>query len=82
MAGTAVMAAPPESAARKFAKRLQGGDQIAHLVTLIFAASVFLVTVFLVYELWIHSAPSRAKFGFSFFTIRVIWMGWGTRNIN
>ncbi len=44
------------------------GDQIAHLVTLLFAASVFLVTVFLVYELWIHSGPSRAKFGFGFLT--------------
>jgi len=60
------MAAPPESAARKFVKRLQDGDKAAHLITLIFAASVFLVTVFLVYELWIHSAPSRAKFGLSF----------------
>lgn len=60
------MAAPPQSTARKFVKRLQDGDKAAHLITLIFAASVFLVTVFLVYELWIHSAPSRAKFGFSF----------------
>jgi len=66
MAGTAVMTAPPESAARKFVKRLQDGDKAAHLITLIFAASVFLVTVFLVYELWIHSAPSRAKFGLNF----------------
>jgi phosphate transport system permease protein len=33
---------------------------------LIFAASVFLVTVFLVYELWIHSSASRAKFGLGF----------------
>src|SRR5579871_5288244 len=63
---TAVMAAPPQSRARKYLARLVKGDQIAHLVTLIFAASVFLVTVFLVYELWIHSAPSRAKFGLSF----------------
>jgi phosphate transport system permease protein len=31
---------------------------------------VFLVTVFLVYELWIHSGPSRAKFGFHFLTGR------------
>ncbi len=29
---------------------------------------MFLVTVFLVYELWIHSGPSRAKFGFGFLT--------------
>src|SRR5580698_5384589 len=64
--GTAVIAAPPQPAARSFVKRLQEGDKAAHLITLIFAASVFLVTVFLVYELWIHSSPSRAKFGFSF----------------
>lgn len=66
MAGTAVIAAPPQPAARKFLKRLQNGDQAAHLITLIFAASVFLVTVFLVYELWIHSGPSRSKFGLGF----------------
>ncbi len=69
--GTAVVTAPPEHAARKFAKLWRDGDQIAHLITFIFAASVFLVTVFLVYELWIHSGPSRAKFGFRFLTGRV-----------
>src|SRR5580693_2587474 len=69
--GTAVIAAPPQPAARSFLKRLQDGDKAAHLITLIFAASVFLVTVFLIYELWIHSAPSRAKFGFSFLTSKV-----------
>ena len=58
--------APPKSAARSFTKRLADGDKVAHLITLIFAASVFIVTVFLVYELWIGSAPSRAKFGFGF----------------
>ena len=47
-------------------KRLQDGDKAAHLITLIFAASVFLVTVFLIYELWIHSSASRAKFGLGF----------------
>src|SRR5579863_10014852 len=66
MAGTAVLPAPAQSRARKFAKLLQDGDQISHLVTFIFAASVFLVTVLLAYELWIHSAPSRAKFGLGF----------------
>jgi len=60
------MAAPPESRARKFAKLLVNGDQVSHLVTLVFAGSVFVVTVLLVYQLWIHSEPSRAKFGFSF----------------
>ena len=68
---TVVVTAPPESSPRKLAKLLRDGDQISHLVTFIFAASVFLVTVFLVYELWIHSGPSRAKFGFSFLTGKV-----------
>jgi phosphate transport system permease protein len=70
MAGTAVLPAPPQSTARKFVKRLQDGDQAAHLITLIFAASIFLVTVFLVYELWIHSSSSRAKFGLGFLYTR------------
>jgi phosphate transport system permease protein len=69
--GTAVVTAPQQSRPRKAAKFWRDGDQIAHLVTLIFAASVFLVTVFLVFELWIHSGPSRAKFGFSFLTGKV-----------
>jgi phosphate transport system permease protein len=64
------MAAPPQPAARKFVKRLQDGDRAAHLITLIFAASVFLVTVFLVYELWIQSSSSRAKFGLGFLFTR------------
>src|SRR5271170_1403583 len=68
---TAVVTAPPQSGARKPTKLWRDGDQIAHLVTLIFAASVFVVTVLLVYELWVHSAPSRAKFGFSFLTGQV-----------
>jgi phosphate transport system permease protein len=65
---TAAVTGPIQSRPKKLVKFWRDGDQIAHLVTLIFAASVFLVTVFLVYELWIHSGPSRAKFGFSFLT--------------
>jgi len=65
--GTAVVTAPPQSRQKRM-KLWRDGDRIAHLVTLMFAASVFLVTVFLVYELWIHSGPSRAKFGFGFIT--------------
>jgi len=61
-----VIAAPPQPAARKFVKLLRDGDKAAHLITFIFAASVFLVTVFLVYQLWIQSSPARTKFGFGF----------------
>src|ERR1700674_4200294 len=64
--GTAVATAPPQSRPRKLVQFWRDGDQIAHAVTFLFAASVFLVTVLVVYELWIHSGPSRAKFGFSF----------------
>src|SRR5258708_27229442 len=66
MAQTAVVSAPLQSGARKFVARLRNGVQVAHLITLIFAASVFLVTVLLVYELWIHSSGSRGKFGLEF----------------
>ncbi|MDR3700917.1 MAG: phosphate ABC transporter permease subunit PstC [Candidatus Sulfopaludibacter sp.] len=45
---------------------LQTGDEVAHFVTFLFAASVLFVTAFLVWELWIQSAESRAKFGFHF----------------
>jgi phosphate transport system permease protein len=65
---TAVATAPPQSPPRQRTGFGLDGDQITHLVTFLFAASVFLVTVFLVYELWIHSGPSRAKFGFNFLT--------------
>ncbi|HUA20861.1 MAG TPA: phosphate ABC transporter permease subunit PstC [Bryobacteraceae bacterium] len=66
---TVAATAPPPAQARKLAI-WRDGDQIAHLVTLLFAASVFVVTVYLVYQLWIHSGPSRAKFGFGFLTGR------------
>jgi phosphate transport system permease protein len=68
---TAVATAPPQSPPRQRTAFWRDGDQISHAVTFLFAASVFLVTVFLVYELWIHSGPSRAKFGFSFLTGKV-----------
>src|ERR1700693_4851668 len=68
---TAVVTSPPQSSPRKVTKFWRDGDQISHLVTFIFAASVFLVTVFLVYELWIHSGPSRAKLRFSFLTLLI-----------
>jgi phosphate transport system permease protein len=46
--------------------RLRSGDQIAYLITATCAASIFIVTVLLVYELWINSSLSRHKFGWSF----------------
>lgn len=51
---------------RALLRRLSSGDAIAHTVTLIFAATILLITVLLVYQLWLYSALSRAKFGFAF----------------
>jgi phosphate transport system permease protein len=48
--------------------RFGKGDGVAHLVTFIFAASVLLVTLFLILELWRSSGPSLAKFGLGFLT--------------
>jgi len=59
------------SGSRSFLAKLRNGDEIARLVTFIFAATVVLITVLLVYELWIGSALPRHKFGLSFFLTRV-----------
>ena len=51
---------------RSFWLRWRSGDEVAHLITFVFAAAIILVTVLLVWELWSASGPSRAKFGFGF----------------
>jgi phosphate transport system permease protein len=53
-----------------FVRRVRSGDEIAHLITLTFAASILLVTVLLVYELYHTSALPRHKFGWGFFFTR------------
>jgi phosphate transport system permease protein len=60
----------PRTRLRAFLDRLRGGDEIAHLITLIFASAVLLLTFLLVYELWRNSALSRQKFGWSFLLTR------------
>src|SRR5262249_5532178 len=52
--------------ARAFGRRLQRGDQIAHAITLIFAAAIILITGLLLYELYAGAAVARHKFGWSF----------------
>ena len=52
---------------RALIQKLRSGDEIARIVTLIFALVVVLLTALLVYQLWINSAQSRHRFGFSFF---------------
>jgi len=57
---------PPQAGPRAFIQKLRRGDEIAHLITLVFAASIVLITSLLVYELWVNSHLSRAKFGWEF----------------
>lgn len=57
--------------ARAFVKRLRSGDEIAHLVTMIFALTILLITVLLVYELYTKSALPRHQFGWGFLTASV-----------
>ena len=62
---------PPQAGPRAFLRRLRSGDEIAHLITLAFAASILLITSLLVYELWVNSHLSRTKFGWMFFWTKV-----------
>lgn len=52
---------------RTLSRRWAGADDVAHLITLIAAAALVLIAVLLVYQLWVLSAESRAKFGWKFF---------------
>jgi len=70
---TTIEHAPPHrdrGGTRALIQRLRLGDEVAHLVTLTFAAGILLLTSMLVYELWVNSHLSRAKFGWLFFWTR------------
>ena len=68
---TTVPSAGPIVGSRSFLSRLREGDEIARMVTFLFAASVVLVTLLLVFELWQGSVLPRHKFGFNFFRTSV-----------
>ena len=68
---TIVPGAGPVAGSRSFLSRLREGDEIARIITFLFAGSVVLINVMLVFELWQGSALTRHKFGFNFFVTRV-----------
>ncbi|HZV58716.1 MAG TPA: phosphate ABC transporter permease subunit PstC [Candidatus Eremiobacteraceae bacterium] len=68
---TTVPSASPKVGSRSFLSRLREGDEIARIITFLFAASVVFVTLLLIYELWVGSAMPRHKFGFAFFRTSV-----------
>ena len=63
--------AGPVTGSRSLLARLKSGDEIARIITFIFAATVVLITVLLVLQLWHDSSLPRHKFGLNFFATRV-----------
>jgi phosphate transport system permease protein len=59
-------ALPSTGKARSFLRRLRNGDQIAHLITLTAAGTIFIITALILYELFVQSALPRHKFGWDF----------------
>jgi len=57
----------PGAGSRSFLLRLREGDEIARLFTFLFAATVVLISILLVLELWHGSILPRHKFGLAFF---------------
>jgi phosphate transport system permease protein len=68
---TTVPSAGHVAGSRSFLSKLREGDEIARLITFLFAASVVLLTLLLVFELWQGSVLPRHKFGFNFFRTTV-----------
>jgi len=66
-----VPSAGPVSGSRSFLDRLSDGDEVARIITFVFAASVVLITFLLVLTLWQGSVMARHKFGFAFFVTQV-----------
>jgi phosphate transport system permease protein len=62
----------PATGSRSFLARLRSGDEIARLITLVFASTVVLITLALVYQLWADSVLPRHKFGLKFL-ITSVW---------
>lgn len=60
------MNARPSGRAQSFQQRLRSGDDLAYLVTFAAALSILVITAMLVYQLYVNSALSRHKFGWSF----------------
>ena len=63
---TTVHGAGPVAGSRSFLNRLRDGDELARLITFVFAATVVLITVLLVFELWPAPSLPRHKFGLTF----------------
>lgn len=67
---TAAIDARPSGRAQSFQQRLRSGDDLAYAITFLAALTILAITALLVYELYLNSALSRHKFGWSFLYTR------------
>jgi phosphate transport system permease protein len=67
--GTITATLPPRG--RAIVKRFRAGDQVAYLVTFIFASAIILITGLLFIELYRSSALARQQFGWHFLSARI-----------
>jgi phosphate transport system permease protein len=65
---TEAQAAGARKRVRTFSKRFLRGDQIAHVITFVFALTIILITALLFYKLYGGAALTREKFGWRFLT--------------
>ena len=56
------------SRTRTFRQRLQHGDEVAHILTFVFAATIIVITALLFYELYDSASLTRERFGWRFLT--------------
>lgn len=68
MSATATLDQPvrPPGKAQPFIRRLRAGDEVAYLITLIAAGTIFVITALVFYELFVESSLSRHAFGWKF----------------
>ncbi len=64
---TAGSVAPSHEGPRAWLRRFVSGDEVAHIVTLLFASTILAITGLLVLQLWTNSRLSRVQSGWHFF---------------
>ncbi|HYM13276.1 MAG TPA: phosphate ABC transporter permease subunit PstC [Bryobacterales bacterium] len=69
MAASSAAPMQPAARAQSFVRRLQAGEELAHLIVLTAAAAILVITALVFYELFVQSAQSRHKFGWNFLLI-------------
>ncbi len=68
MSASSSIGVPARGRVQSIVERFRPGDLVAHGVTWLAAASVLVLTLMLVYQLWVQSAAARYAFGLRFLT--------------